>query len=82
MIKFTQDETQPNFYGYLYAVLLFVIEMLSSLLSNQFVILSKVVGMRIRAAIITAVYKKVCHNVYYYHRVGTIRGRKLSQNAK
>ena len=61
MIKFTEDETQPDFYGYLYAVLLFVVELLKSLLVNQFVILSKVVGMRIRAAIITAVYKKVCH---------------------
>ena len=61
MIKFTQDETQPNFYGYLYAVLLFVVELLKFLLFNQFFMLSRVVGMRIRAAIVAAVYKKVCH---------------------
>ena len=61
MIKFTQDETQPNFYGYLYAVLLFVVELLKFLLFNQFFMLSRVVGMRIRAAIVAAVYKKVYH---------------------
>ena len=75
MIKFTQDEMQPNFYGYLYAVLLFVVELLKSLLLNQFFILSKIVGMRIRAAIITAVYKKVCHVIDYdnNHRRSLVR---------
>ena len=61
MIKFTQDETQPKFYGYLYAILLFVVELLKFLLFSQFFMLSRVVGMRIRAAIVAAVYKKVCH---------------------
>ena len=61
MIKFTQDETQPNFYGYLYAILLFVVELLKFLLFSQFFMLSRVVGMRIRTAIVAAVYKKVCH---------------------
>ena len=59
MIKFTQDESQPDFYGYIYAILLFVIVLLQSLLLNQFFHLSKTVGMRVRAAIITAVYSKV-----------------------
>ena len=59
MIKFTQDESQPDFYGYIYAILLFVVVLLQSLLLNQFFHLSKTVGMRVRAAIITAVYSKV-----------------------
>ena len=59
MIKFIEDESQSDFYGYLYAVLLFVVELLKSLLLNQYFILSKVVGMRIRTAIIAAVYRKV-----------------------
>ena len=59
MINFTEDETQPDVYGYLYAVLLFTNELLQSLLLNQFFILSKVIGMRIRSAIIAAVYRKV-----------------------
>ena len=59
IIKFTQDESQPDFYGYIYACLLFLIVTLQTLLLNKFFQLSKTVGMRMRAAIITAVYDKV-----------------------
>ena len=59
IIKFAQDESQPDFYGYIYAGLLFLIVTLQTLLLNKFFHLSKAVGMRMRTAIITAVYNKV-----------------------
>lgn len=59
MIRFTQDVAQPDLYGYLYAILLFVVELLKSLLLNQYFHLSNVAGVRIRAAITAAIYNKV-----------------------
>ena len=59
MINFTQDVTQPGLFGYLYAVLFFVTDLLKSLLFQQYFNHSTTVGMRIKTAITTAVYNKV-----------------------
>ena len=59
MINFTQDVTQPDLFGYLYAVLFCVTDLVKSLLYQQYFNHSTTVGMRIKTAITTAVYSKV-----------------------
>ena len=59
MIRFTQDDTQPDWHGYLYAVLLFMAAVLQSLFLNQYFHRCFTMGMNMRTAIIAAVYAKV-----------------------
>ena len=59
MIEFTQDETQPSWHGYIYAVLFFLTALVQSLFLNQYFYHAYVIGMRIRTAVIAAVYNKV-----------------------
>ena len=59
MIRFTEDGTEPDWKGYLYAVLLFVVAVVQSLFLHQYFHRCYVVGMRVRTAIISAVYNKV-----------------------
>ena len=58
MITFTKDETQPDWHGYVYAALLFVTAVIQSLILHQYFHRCFTVGMRIRTAIIAAVYNK------------------------
>ena len=58
MIQFTKDETQPDWHGYLYTVLFFVNALTLSLILHQYFHRVNLVGMRIRTAIIAAVYNK------------------------
>lgn len=59
LIEFTTDADAPNWHGYLYAVLLFVVAVIRSLLLHQYFHRSFTVGMNMRSAIVSAVYKKV-----------------------
>ena len=59
MIKFTSDPNEPPWHGYLYAVLLFLAAVLQSLFLNQYFFRCYALGMRMRTAIIAAVYNKV-----------------------
>ena len=59
MIRFTEDETQPDWHGYFYTFLLFVTALVQSLLLHQYFHRAFVVGMRVRTAVIAAVYNKV-----------------------
>ena len=59
MIHFTQDETVPDWRGYVYAILLFVAALLQSLFLNQYFHRCFMMGMDIRTATIAAVYSKV-----------------------
>ncbi|XP_070772711.1 ATP-binding cassette sub-family C member 2 isoform X2 [Enoplosus armatus] len=58
MISFTQDTSKYTWEGYLYAVLLLVVAILQSLLLQQYFQRCFVLGMKVRTAIMTAVYKK------------------------
>ncbi|XP_035982687.1 canalicular multispecific organic anion transporter 1 [Fundulus heteroclitus] len=58
MISFTQDKSSYAWVGYLYAVLLLVVALLQSLLLQQYVQRCFVLGMKVRAALMAAVYKK------------------------
>ncbi|CAL9687902.1 unnamed protein product [Knipowitschia caucasica] len=58
MIDFTQDKTSPLWTGYVYAVILLVVAVLQSLFLQQYFQRCFVLGMKVRTAIMTAVYKK------------------------
>lgn len=60
MIKFTEDSSVPDWKGYTYAFLLFATAVVQSLLLHQYFHRCFVVGMRVRTAVISAVYNKVC----------------------
>lgn len=58
MISFTQDKSRYTWEGYLYAVLLLVVAILQSLFLQQYFQRCFVLGMKVRTAIMAAVYKK------------------------
>ncbi|XP_044069110.1 canalicular multispecific organic anion transporter 1 isoform X2 [Siniperca chuatsi] len=58
MISFTQDTSRYTWEGYLYAVLLLVVAILQSLFLQQYFQRCFVLGMKVRTAIMAAVYKK------------------------
>lgn len=59
MVSFTEDKSSFNWEGYMYAVLLFVVALLQSLFLQQYFQQCFVLGMKVRTAIMAAVYKKV-----------------------
>lgn len=59
MINFTTDKSTYPWEGYLYAVLLFVVALLQSIFLQQYFQRCFVLGMKVRTAIMAAVYKKV-----------------------
>ncbi|KAM6916448.1 LOW QUALITY PROTEIN: ATP-binding cassette sub-family C member 2-like [Xenentodon cancila] len=58
MISFTQDKSRYTWEGYLYAVLLLVVAILQSLFLQQYFQRCFVLGMKVRTAIMAAVYQK------------------------
>lgn len=58
MISFTQDKSIQTWTGYLYAVLLLVVAFLQSVFLQQYFQRCFVLGMKVRTAIMVAVYKK------------------------
>ncbi|XP_041065533.1 canalicular multispecific organic anion transporter 1 [Carcharodon carcharias] len=58
MISFTADTSIYLWKGYLYAILLFVTALIQSLILQQYFQCCFLLGMRVRTAIIAAVYKK------------------------
>ncbi|XP_023182733.1 canalicular multispecific organic anion transporter 1-like isoform X1 [Xiphophorus maculatus] len=58
MISFTQDKSSYAWEGYLYAVLLLVVALLQSLFLQQYFQRCFVLGMKVRTALMAAVYKK------------------------
>lgn len=57
MITFTQSDT-PMWHGFIFAGLLFGISLLTSILNGQYQFKCYLVGYRIRAALISAIYQK------------------------
>ncbi|XP_039857920.1 canalicular multispecific organic anion transporter 1 [Simochromis diagramma] len=58
MVSFTQDKSRYAWEGYLYAVLLMVVALLQSLTLQQYFQRCFVLGMRVRTALMAAVYNK------------------------
>ena len=59
LIQYTQDKEEFTWRGYFYAALMFVIAVFQSIVLHQYFLNCTVVGMRLRTAIIAAVYEKV-----------------------
>ncbi|CAL8256487.1 unnamed protein product [Lota lota] len=58
MISFTQNANDPDWHGYMYAVLLVLVAILQSLFLQQYFQRCFVLGMKVRTSIMAAVYKK------------------------
>ncbi|XP_063479786.1 multidrug resistance-associated protein 1 isoform X3 [Symphalangus syndactylus] len=58
LIKFVNDTKAPNWQGYFYTVLLFITACLQTLVLHQYFHICFVSGMRIKTAVIGAVYRK------------------------
>ncbi|KAL1263560.1 hypothetical protein QQF64_006299, partial [Cirrhinus molitorella] len=58
MISFTQDKTSHAWSGYLYAVLLLAVAFLQSVFLQQYFQRCFILGMKVRTALMAAVYKK------------------------
>lgn len=80
LINFIHDRSQQAWRGYVYAVLMFIVAFIQSMLLHQYFHRCMVVGMRIRTALIAAVYKKVrCgHLDLYEYMVELIGGLQSS----
>ena len=59
MITYVDNPEEADYKGYLYALLMFLAAVLQSILLHQYFHRCYVVGMRIRTAVIAAVYQKV-----------------------
>ena len=59
LIGFTEDPTEPSWKGYFYAALMVVTALVQSVFLQQYFHVCFTVGMRLRSAVINAVYKKV-----------------------
>lgn len=59
LINFVNDQKAPDWQGYFYTVLLFVSACLQTLVLHQYFHICFVSGMRIKTAVIGAVYRKV-----------------------
>ena len=60
MIRFTENENEADWLGYFYALLLFIVAVLQSLFLHQYFHRCFLIGLRMRTAVISAVYNKVC----------------------
>lgn len=59
LINFVNDKKAPDWQGYFYTVLLFVSACIQTLVLHQYFHICFVSGMRIKTAVIGAVYRKV-----------------------
>ena len=59
MIGYVNDPSQPEWRGYFYAIALFVAVTLRSIISHQHYHRNNLTGMRVRAAAMAVVYRKV-----------------------
>ncbi|XP_062927402.1 canalicular multispecific organic anion transporter 1 isoform X1 [Mobula hypostoma] len=58
IVSFTEDESIYEWKGYLYAILLFILAVLQSVMLQQYFNCCFLLGMRVRTAVTAAVYKK------------------------
>ena len=68
LIAYTNpDSTDAPYVGYVYAFLLYATAFVQSMVAHQYFHRTFVIGMRIRTAIVSAVYKKVGASLLYSH---------------
>ena len=59
MISFIHEKDEPTWHGYLFAVLMFVVAFVQSIIRHQFTYRYLVVGMKVNSALVASIYKKV-----------------------
>ncbi|XP_065177497.1 multidrug resistance-associated protein 1-like [Sycon ciliatum] len=58
LIHFMSDSEEPVWHGYLYAGILFMVTVVQSIVVQQYFIKCMAIGMRVRTAVVSIVYKK------------------------
>jgi ATP-binding cassette subfamily C (CFTR/MRP) protein 10 len=58
LVDFMENKTEPMYYGYLYALGLFLSTFITALLNSHFTFQVNKVGLKIRAAIVTEIFRK------------------------
>ncbi|XP_029433021.1 multidrug resistance-associated protein 1-like isoform X2 [Rhinatrema bivittatum] len=58
LIKFVHDKNTPNWHGYFYTALLFICACLQTLILHKYFLICFVTGMRLKTAVIGAIYRK------------------------
>ena len=59
LINYTEDTEEPSRYGYMYALAIFFASLIQSMIFNQYMYTSMMVGLRLRSTLCAAVYSKV-----------------------
>ncbi|XP_024945247.1 multidrug resistance-associated protein 7 isoform X2 [Cephus cinctus] len=62
LVGFIEDKNEPILYGYLYALLMFLSTLVGAFCNAHFTFWMSIVGLKIRAAIVTLVYSKTLHS--------------------
>nr|XP_012137463.1 PREDICTED: multidrug resistance-associated protein 7 isoform X2 [Megachile rotundata] len=62
LIGFIEDKDEPILNGYLYASLLFITSLIGAFCNTHFTFWMSIVGLKIRSAIITLLYRKTLHS--------------------
>ncbi|XP_029032393.1 ATP-binding cassette sub-family C member 10 [Osmia bicornis bicornis] len=62
LIGFIEDKDEPVLNGYLYALLLFISALIGAFCNTHFTFWMSIVGLKIRATIITLLYRKTLHS--------------------
>ncbi|XP_076649544.1 ATP-binding cassette sub-family C member 10 isoform X2 [Halictus rubicundus] len=62
LIGFIEDKNESISYGYLYASLMFISALIGAFCNAHFTFWMSVVGLKIRSAIITLLYRKILHS--------------------
>lgn len=58
IIAWLEDDTAANYVGYVYALVIFLAPFLQTILGNQYFYMTFNTGMQVRAAVVSAVYRK------------------------
>ncbi|XP_014255576.1 multidrug resistance-associated protein 7 [Cimex lectularius] len=58
LVKFIEDKTEPVGYGYMYAIGLSITALISAFCNSHFNFLMSKVGLKIKAALVSTIYKK------------------------
>lgn len=80
LLNFMYDRNAPSWQGYLYTGLLFISACLQTLVLHQYFHICFVSGMRLKTAVIGAVYRKVsiCGTPYHYACADLAMGTNIS----
>ena len=63
LIGWTEDKSLAEWKGYLFAALFFASAVMNSFFFHQLFHIGMTLGMRVKASMIAAVYKKVCNSL-------------------